>query len=98
MSIDLFSKEMQVNATSVYAAAREAVAGFTTLHNDGKLGKEGGTFIFTGNALIQTAAPSFMVFAAQKGASALMMKQLAQVEFMDQPFKSVLLRSTSPLM
>lgn len=83
--LDIFTHDMHVNATSAWAAARETVKGFEALGS--KLGKEGGTFIFTGNILNDTAAPGFMTFAMGKSASAIMIKNLAMSNYADKPYK-----------
>jgi hypothetical protein len=83
--VDDFIKDMHVNTTSVWASAREAIKGFESLGSE--LGKEGGTFIFTGNILNDTAAPGFMNFAMGKSAAAIMIKDLALAEYLDKPYK-----------
>ncbi|KAH9893102.1 NAD(P)-binding protein [Xylariomycetidae sp. FL2044] len=78
---------MNPNALSPYIAAREAVGGFEELHAAGKLGNEGATFIYTGNALDSTAAPGMMLFGLGKGVGANMIRHLALGSFMDKPYK-----------
>lgn len=82
-----FNADMHVNATTPFTSAMEAIKGFEELKSNGKLGPEGATFIFTGNILNDTAAPGFLAFAMQKAASAVMIKNLALVEYKDEPFK-----------
>lgn len=59
---------MAVNATSTYAAAREAVKGFQ------KMGP-GSTFIMTGNKLNTTALPGVLCFGTGKSAAAHMIQK-----------------------
>lgn len=62
--LDTVHEIMDVNAVSVYVAAKEAVKGFEKLGAEG-LGPAGGTFIFTGNGLNHTASPSLMAFGSK---------------------------------
>ncbi|KAG4223546.1 hypothetical protein PC116_g27990 [Phytophthora cactorum] len=62
--LDEFRNSADVNMTSPYYAAREAVRGFEKLGPSG-LGPEGGSFLFVGNGLNLTAVPGFMTFASK---------------------------------
>ncbi|KAH8677747.1 putative short-chain dehydrogenase [Xylariales sp. PMI_506] len=63
LSIDEYRQNMDINATSPYAAAKEAAKGFA------KTGP-GSTFIFTGNKLNVFASPTVTVFGMGKSAVA----------------------------
>lgn len=84
--INEFQYDMNVNATSVWVAAGEAVKCFEALGTDG-LGAEGGTFIFTGNILTTTVAPGFVTFGMGKSAAAHLIQHLALVAYPDKPYK-----------
>ncbi|KAI8957078.1 NAD(P)-binding protein [Daldinia sp. FL1419] len=86
VELDEFNKTMNVNATTPYYAAREAVKGFEKLGPSG-LGSTGGTFLFVGNGLNTIALPGFMTFAMQKGATAHLIQHLALAEYDGKPYK-----------
>ncbi|UKZ90239.1 uncharacterized protein TrAFT101_005266 [Trichoderma asperellum] len=67
VDIDAFEKDLRLNNTSAYIAAREAVAGFERL--DKSLSK---AFIYTGNWLnaVTMSNPIFVTLAAGKSAAA----------------------------
>lgn len=67
IDIDAFDKDLRLNNTSAYVAAREAVVGFERL--DKALPK---TFIYTGNWLnaVTMSNPIFVTLAAGKSAAA----------------------------
>ena len=77
---------MQVNAVSPWAVAGEAIKGFNELGAEG-LGKEGATFIFTGNMLNDTVAPNFVPNGMGKSATAHFIKHLALIAYQDKPYK-----------
>lgn len=79
---------MQVNAVSPWAVAGEAIKGFTDLGPDG-LGKQGATFIFTGNMLNDSVAPHFVPNGMGKSATAHFIKNLALISYQDKPWKYV---------
>ena len=58
---------MNVNANSVFVAARESIAAFSK-------GNTGGTFIFTGNKLNVIDIPGMLVFGVGKTAAARIMQ------------------------
>lgn len=70
---------MEINATSVYAAAKEAVAAFS---NTG----QGSTFIFTGNKLNVAGIKHSLVFGMGKSAAAHLIRAGA-VSFQDEGYK-----------
>ena len=76
---------MNVNATSAWIAANEAVKGFEVLAAEDE-GFLGWTFIFTGNLLNTTAAPGFLTFGMGKAAAAHLIQGLALASFADKPF------------
>ncbi|KIW20278.1 hypothetical protein PV08_00853 [Exophiala spinifera] len=80
--IDLFQSDMNVNATSVWVSAGEAIKGFEEI-----LGGGGATFIFTGNLFNTTVAPRFLTFGMGKSASAHLIQHLALVAYNDKPYK-----------
>ncbi|OTB10665.1 hypothetical protein K445DRAFT_322789 [Daldinia sp. EC12] len=84
--LDEFRNSADVNMTSPYYAAREAVRGFEKLGPSG-LGPSGGSFLFVGNGLNLTAVPGFMTFAMHKGATAHMIHHLALTEYEGKPYK-----------
>ncbi|KAI0106534.1 NAD(P)-binding protein [Hypoxylon sp. NC0597] len=86
VDLDAFEIGLKVNTTSPYITAREAVKGFEKLGPSG-LGPAGGTFIFTGNILNITAVPGFLPFAMQKGASAILIQNLAVAAYVGKPYK-----------
>lgn len=77
---------MNVNATSAWVSAGEAIKGFESLGAEG-LGPEGATFIFTGNLFNFTVAPKFLTFGMGKSASSHMIQHLALVAYNDKPYK-----------
>jgi NAD(P)-dependent dehydrogenase (short-subunit alcohol dehydrogenase family) len=87
LPIDDFNADMAVNAASPFASVVEAVKGFKELKTNGELGKSGATFIFTGNMLNDSAGPNFMTFGMGKSAAAFLIKSLALVDYVDEPFK-----------
>ncbi|KJZ77085.1 hypothetical protein HIM_03406 [Hirsutella minnesotensis 3608] len=62
LSLEEYRRDMDVNATSVYAAAKEAVAGFARTG-------PGSTFIFTGNKLNVWGRDVVLVFGMGKTAT-----------------------------
>ncbi|CRG91251.1 hypothetical protein PISL3812_08299 [Talaromyces islandicus] len=86
-SLDDFSHDMHVNATSGWISARESVQGFEDLDSEGKLGPDGGTFIFTGNMLNDTVCPGFLPFGMGKTAAAHLVKYLALLAYPGKPYK-----------
>lgn len=85
--LDEIFSHMNVNATSVWASARESVQGFENLRSEGALGAEGATFIFTGNVLNDTVAPGFLPFGMGKSAAAHLVKHLALIAYPGKPYK-----------
>ncbi|KAI1505801.1 putative short chain type dehydrogenase [Biscogniauxia marginata] len=84
--LDQFQDLLNVNVTSVYITAREAVKGFEKLGAEG-LGPQGGTFIFTGNLLNGTAVPGLLSFGIGKSASAHLIQHLALAAYPGKPYK-----------
>ncbi|KAI0099401.1 NAD(P)-binding protein [Daldinia grandis] len=84
--LEEFRQGVDVNTTSPYYAAREAVKSFEKLGPSG-LGPNGGTFLFMGNGLNTIALPGFMTFAIQKGATSHMIQSLALAEYDGKPYK-----------
>ncbi|KAI1452827.1 NAD(P)-binding protein [Annulohypoxylon moriforme] len=84
--LEEFQIGMNVNTTTPYVAAGEAVKGFEKL-GPSKLGPSGGTFIFTGNMLNVSAMPGMMTFGMQKGATANMIRHLAIAAYQGKPYK-----------
>jgi hypothetical protein len=78
---------MDVNATSVFAAAKEAVDGFARTG-------PGSTFIFTGNKLNVVGTPQTLVFGMGKSAAA-HLARAGSVSFPGKGYKSVSLCSTA---
>jgi hypothetical protein len=86
--LNVFSEDMNVNATSVWASARESVQCFEDLSSEkGGLGTEGATFIFTGNMLNDTVSPGFLPFGMGKTAAAHLVKYLALIAYPGKPYK-----------
>ncbi|KAH6689923.1 hypothetical protein BKA61DRAFT_533224 [Leptodontidium sp. MPI-SDFR-AT-0119] len=74
-TVSSFAANLAVNTTSVYAAAKEAVAGFETLPSDTNK-----TFIFTGNFLPFMPMPSLLLdLGVGKSATAHLIQGLATV-------------------
>ncbi|RBR09628.1 uncharacterized protein FIESC28_09740 [Fusarium coffeatum] len=73
VSLDHFQSSTAVNITSVYAAAQEAVKGWTELPQSSK-----NTFILTGNASNVTPLPVMMTLTVGKSGSASLMEMAAQ--------------------
>jgi hypothetical protein len=65
ISIEDFSKSLSINVASVYAAGKEAVAGFATLPADATK-----TFIYTGNILNRDTRPVLVDLGVGKSAAA----------------------------
>ncbi|KAF3058087.1 hypothetical protein GL218_05284 [Daldinia childiae] len=86
MELEEFRRGQNINTTSPYYAAREAVRGFEKLGPSG-LGPDGGSFLFVGNGLNTIALPGFMTFAVQKGATAHLIHNLALAEYDGKPYK-----------
>lgn len=78
---------MAVNAITAFAAAHASIDAFRALASTKALGPEGATFIFTGNFLNDTAVPGLLSFGMGKSAAAHMIKNLALVSFIGEPFK-----------
>jgi hypothetical protein len=70
---------MDVNSTSAYAAAQEAVKGFSQTGT-------GSTFIFTGNKLNVLGRPEVLVFGMGKSAAAHLIRS-ASLAYGDQGYK-----------
>jgi len=70
VELDSYTRDMNINATSVFVAAREAVRAFDQLGPGG----EGLTFIFTGNKLNIMDIPGMLVFGVGKTAAARIMQ------------------------
>ncbi|KAI8633255.1 NAD(P)-binding protein [Xylariaceae sp. FL1651] len=85
-TVEAFQQRMNINTTSPVVAAHEAVKGFEALDAKGKLGPEGATFIFTGNAANEKPFPGFMTLGIGKTASAHMIQSLALFATKDKPF------------
>lgn len=64
MELEEFRRGLNINTTSPYYAAREAVRSFEKLGPSG-LGPDGGSFLFVGNGLNAIALPGFMTFAGK---------------------------------
>ncbi|KAI0599270.1 putative short chain type dehydrogenase [Biscogniauxia sp. FL1348] len=78
---------LNLNTVSAYFAAREAVKGFEKLGSSEELGPQGGTFIFTGNLLNDTAVATLFTFGMAKSATAHMVQHLALVAYEGKPYK-----------
>ncbi|OAA61777.1 NAD(P)-binding domain protein [Niveomyces insectorum RCEF 264] len=76
-----FSRDLQVNTTSVFAAAQQAVSAFEKL--PGHLSK---TFIFTGNILNETPIANLTVGGVGKSATAHLIRSAAAA-YADRGFK-----------
>jgi hypothetical protein len=72
---------MNINATSVFVAAQQAVLGFAELPTNAAK-----TFFYTGNILNVVALPSFMDAGTGKSASAHMM-MAAAAAYKDRGYK-----------
>jgi NAD(P)-dependent dehydrogenase (short-subunit alcohol dehydrogenase family) len=81
ISLEDFQRDLNVNTTSVFAAAKEAVAGFQQLPASASP-----TFIYTGNMLNTATIAPLMDLGVGKSASAHMI-QLASEAFTDKGFK-----------
>ncbi|KAI1205173.1 NAD(P)-binding protein [Annulohypoxylon truncatum] len=81
-----FQAGMNVNTTTPFMVAREAVKGFEKL-GPSQLGPAGGTFIFTGNMLNVAVMPGMLTFGMQKSATANMIKHLAEAAYNGKPYK-----------
>ncbi|KAI2775620.1 NAD(P)-binding protein [Daldinia loculata] len=86
VELEEFRRGLNINTTSPYYAAREAVRSFEKLGPSG-LGPDGGSFLFVGNGLNAIALPGFMTFAVQKGATSHMIQNLALAEYDGKPYK-----------
>ncbi|RFN52070.1 short-chain dehydrogenases protein [Fusarium flagelliforme] len=73
VSLDHFQSSTTVNITSVYAAAQEAVKGWTELPQSSK-----NTFILTGNCANVTPLPVLMTLTVGKSGSASLMEMAAK--------------------
>jgi len=76
-SIENFQKRLNVNTVSAVVAADEAIKGFLKLEAEGKLGPEGATYLFTGNALNEKAASRLITLGLGKAATAHVIDSLA---------------------
>lgn len=86
----MFTDGMHVNATSVWASARESVQCFEDLSTKAEgLGKEGATFIFTGNLFNDTVSPGFLPFGMGKSATAHLVQYLALIAYSEKPYKYI---------
>ncbi|KAI1494072.1 putative short chain type dehydrogenase [Biscogniauxia mediterranea] len=85
--LDQFRETLNPNVTSPYVTAREAVKGFEKLSDAGELGPAGGTFIFTGNLLNESAVPTLLTFGIGKTAAAHLVKHLALAAYEGKPYK-----------
>ncbi|KAI0885903.1 NAD(P)-binding protein [Annulohypoxylon maeteangense] len=86
LGLEDFQAGLNVNTTTPFIAAREAVKGFEKL-GPSQLGPAGGTFIFTGNMLNISAIPGLMAFGMQKNATANMIRHLALAAYNGKPYK-----------
>lgn len=76
-----FSRDMNINATSAFVAAQQAILGFAELPTDAAR-----TFFYTGNILNVVAIPSLMDAGTGKSASAHMM-MVASAAYRDRGYK-----------
>ncbi|KAI1640670.1 putative short chain type dehydrogenase [Biscogniauxia mediterranea] len=85
--VDQFRDSLNATTTSAYVAAHEAVKGFEKLSGAGELGPGGGTYIFTGNLLNESAIPTLLTFGIGKSASAHLVQHLALAAYEGKPYK-----------
>jgi hypothetical protein len=76
-SVENFQKRLNVNTVSAVVAADEAIKGFLKLEAEGQIGTEGGTYLFTGNALNEKAASRLFTLGLGKAATAHAIDNLA---------------------
>ncbi|KAJ2974017.1 hypothetical protein NUW58_g8794 [Xylaria curta] len=81
-----FQKRINVNGISPTIAADEAVKGFLKLESEGKLGPQGATYIFTGNALNDKPIKGFFSLGIGKTTAAYTLEYLALHGHNDKPF------------
>lgn len=89
---DRVASDLSINTVSAYAAAQEAVAGWSTLPNDTKK-----TFIYTGNImnLVMLPVPMFLNLGVGKAASSYWISQ-ADGAYSEHGYRYVLLLFRSP--
>ncbi|KAI0388750.1 hypothetical protein F5Y17DRAFT_180882 [Xylariaceae sp. FL0594] len=80
-SVEKVQKRLNVNTVSPVVAADEAIKGFLKLEAEGKLGPEGATYLFTGNALNEKAIPGMLTLGLGKSAAARAVESLARHKF-----------------
>ncbi|KAI0490426.1 hypothetical protein F4859DRAFT_520242 [Xylaria cf. heliscus] len=85
-TVENFQKRMNVNAISPTIVADEAVKGFLELESQGKLGPNGATYLFTGNALNDKPLLGFFSLGIGKTTSAYAVEYLARTAYNDKPF------------
>ena len=83
ISLDAFKRDMNINTTSMFVAAQQAVLGFAELPSHAAK-----SFFFTGNILNVAPLPSFMDAGAGKSASAHIM-MAAAAAYKDRGYKYV---------
>lgn len=82
LSLDEFTRDLNINTTSPFVAAKEAVLGFAQLPASASK-----TFIYTGNITNNAVTfPPLMTLGAGKSATAHMLQNAASV-YADQGFK-----------
>ncbi|ORX34054.1 putative short-chain dehydrogenase [Kockovaella imperatae] len=78
--------DFNVNTISPYLAAGEAVKGWQELEKQGRVGKQGATFIYTGNVFPTKPNPHAIAFCAQKAAVKNIVLNLSQI-YREEPYK-----------
>ncbi|KAI1747367.1 hypothetical protein F4782DRAFT_425808 [Xylaria castorea] len=85
-TVEGFQKRMNANGICPTIVAEEAVKGFLELESQGKLGPNGATYLFTGNALNEKPLLGFFSLGIGKATAAYMVEYLARTAYNDKPF------------